>query len=90
MIAAINGPVTVHPEYSLLCDIVLAAEDAYFQDAPHPAFGIVPGGRWIARRVAGSHWGNSRPVLFAERLKNSRSAIAKDTWSSARWADFSS
>jgi len=43
MIAAVNGPVTVHSEYALLCDIVLAAEDAYFQDAPHPAFGIVPG-----------------------------------------------
>ena len=43
MIAAVNGPVTVHSEYALLCDIVLAAEGAYFQDAPHPAFGIVPG-----------------------------------------------
>ena len=43
MIAAVNGPVTVHSEYVLLCDIVLAAEGAYFQDAPHPAFGIVPG-----------------------------------------------
>ena len=43
MIAAINGPVTVHSEYALLCDIVIAAEDAYFQDTPHPAFGIVPG-----------------------------------------------
>jgi enoyl-CoA hydratase/carnithine racemase len=43
MIAAINGPVTVHSEYALLCDIVLAAEGTYFQDAPHPAFGIVPG-----------------------------------------------
>jgi enoyl-CoA hydratase/carnithine racemase len=43
MIAAINGPVSVHSEYALLCDIVLAAEGAYFQDAPHPAFGIVPG-----------------------------------------------
>jgi enoyl-CoA hydratase/carnithine racemase len=27
----------------LLCDIVIATEDAYFQDAPHPALGIVPG-----------------------------------------------
>jgi enoyl-CoA hydratase/carnithine racemase len=27
----------------LLCDIVIAAEDAYFQDVAHPAFGIVPG-----------------------------------------------
>ncbi len=43
MIAAINGPVTAHSEYALLCDIVIAAEGAYFQDAPHPAFGIVPG-----------------------------------------------
>src|SRR5437660_2689134 len=43
MIAAINGPVSAHSEYALLCDIVIAAEGAYFQDAPHPAFGIVPG-----------------------------------------------
>jgi enoyl-CoA hydratase/carnithine racemase len=43
MIAALNGPVTVHSEYVLLCDMVLAAEGAYFQDAPHSAFGIVPG-----------------------------------------------
>jgi enoyl-CoA hydratase/carnithine racemase len=43
MIAAINGPVTVHSEYALLCDIILAAEGAYFQDAAHSAFGIVPG-----------------------------------------------
>jgi len=43
MIAAINGPVTVHSEYALLCDVVIATEDACFQDAPHPAFGIVPG-----------------------------------------------
>src|SRR6201987_5094646 len=43
MIAAINGPMSVHSEYALLCDIVLATEDAWFQDAPHPAFGIVPG-----------------------------------------------
>ena len=43
MIAAVNGPVTVHSEYVLLCDMVLAADEACFQDAPHPAFGIVPG-----------------------------------------------
>src|SRR6266403_4578419 len=43
MIAAVNGPFTVHSEYALLCDIVIATEDAYFEDAPHPAFGIVPG-----------------------------------------------
>lgn len=43
IIAAINGPFTVHSEYALLCDIVLATEDTVFQDAPHPAFGVVPG-----------------------------------------------
>ena len=43
MIAAINGPVTVHSECALLCDVVIATEHAYFQDAHHPAFGIVPG-----------------------------------------------
>jgi hypothetical protein len=39
MIAAINGPVTVHSEYALLCDIVIATDHAYFQDAliPHSA-----------------------------------------------------
>ena len=26
-----------------MCDIVLASDDAYFQDMPHPAFGITPG-----------------------------------------------
>jgi enoyl-CoA hydratase/carnithine racemase len=43
IIAAVNGALTAHSEYALLCDIVLASDDAYFQDAPHPAFGIVPG-----------------------------------------------
>lgn len=43
IIAAVNGAFTVHTEYALLCDIVLASEDAYFQDMPHPAFGITPG-----------------------------------------------
>src|SRR5437764_1244772 len=31
MIAAVNGPVTMHSEVPLLMDIVLASEDAYFQ-----------------------------------------------------------
>jgi enoyl-CoA hydratase/carnithine racemase len=43
IIAAVNGAFTVHTEYALLCDIVLASEDAYFQHMPHPAFGITPG-----------------------------------------------
>jgi enoyl-CoA hydratase/carnithine racemase len=43
MIAAINGPATVHAELGVLCDIVLAAEHATFQDAPHFPSGLVPG-----------------------------------------------
>ncbi|MSQ68414.1 MAG: enoyl-CoA hydratase/isomerase family protein [Gammaproteobacteria bacterium] len=43
MIAAVNGPATVHAELALLCDIVLAADHSTFQDAPHYPSGLVPG-----------------------------------------------
>ncbi|MGH8596902.1 MAG: enoyl-CoA hydratase/isomerase family protein, partial [Gammaproteobacteria bacterium] len=43
MIAAVNGPATVHAELALLCDIVLASDHATFQDAPHFPSGLVPG-----------------------------------------------
>lgn len=42
MIAALNGPVLLHSEYVLLCDIVLATPETVFQDMPHAAFGIAP------------------------------------------------
>ena len=43
MIAAVNGPCTMHSEIPLLMDIVLASEDAYFQDLSHFPRGMVPG-----------------------------------------------
>ena len=43
LIAAVNGPVRLHSEYILLCDIVLATPSTVFQDKPHFEFGIVPG-----------------------------------------------
>jgi enoyl-CoA hydratase/carnithine racemase len=43
MIAALNGPIRLHSEYALLCDIVIATPDTVFQDEPHFQFGIVPG-----------------------------------------------
>src|SRR4029079_2504718 len=43
MIAAVNGPVSVHSELAVLCDVVLAADHAYFQHAPHFPGGLVPG-----------------------------------------------
>jgi enoyl-CoA hydratase/carnithine racemase len=42
MIAAVNGPARAHSELALLCDIVLAADTAVFQDR-HLRMGIVPG-----------------------------------------------
>jgi enoyl-CoA hydratase/carnithine racemase len=43
MISAINGPALRHCEIPLLCDIVLAAEHAEFQDSAHFPSGLVPG-----------------------------------------------
>ena len=42
MISAVNGPCNIHSEVPLLGDIVLASEDAYFQDLAHFPRGMVP------------------------------------------------
>jgi enoyl-CoA hydratase/carnithine racemase len=43
VIGVINGPATVHSEIAVLSDIVLAADMTVFADAPHFAYGTVPG-----------------------------------------------
>jgi len=43
VISAINGPVRRHSEIPLLSDIVLAAEEATFQDSAHFPCGLTPG-----------------------------------------------
>ena len=43
VIAAVEGKAYVHSEYALLANVIVAAEDATFHDAPHFAGGIVPG-----------------------------------------------
>jgi enoyl-CoA hydratase/carnithine racemase len=43
IVAAVNGPASVHSEYALLADIVVASETTVFSDFPHITFGIVPG-----------------------------------------------
>jgi enoyl-CoA hydratase/carnithine racemase len=43
IIAAVNGPCSIHSELPIMCDIVLASEDAYFQDSAHFPRGLVPG-----------------------------------------------
>jgi enoyl-CoA hydratase/carnithine racemase len=42
VIAAVNGPATVHAELAVLADIVIASDTAVFRDAPHFRFGTVP------------------------------------------------
>jgi enoyl-CoA hydratase/carnithine racemase len=98
MIAAINGPVTVHSEYALLCDIVIATDDAYFQDTPHPAFGIVPGDGlhvvWpeVIGEIRGRYFLLSGQKLSAEQAKEygavnevvSREALLPRAWELAR------
>lgn len=43
VISAVNGPARIHPEIPVMSDIVIAADTAVFQDAPHFVNGIVPG-----------------------------------------------
>ncbi|WP_448624487.1 enoyl-CoA hydratase/isomerase family protein [Geodermatophilus sp. URMC 64] len=43
VIAAINGPITVHPCWPFLADVVLCAEHAVIQDTTHFTAGRVPG-----------------------------------------------
>jgi enoyl-CoA hydratase/carnithine racemase len=43
MIAAVNGPCSMHSEIPLIMDIVLASDDAWFQDLSHFPRGMVPG-----------------------------------------------
>ena len=75
MIAAVNGPATVHSEYVLLCDVVLATPQTVFQDKPHPAFGIVPGdgihSLWphVIGSVRGRYFVMTQQVLSAEDAK---------------------
>jgi len=98
MIAAINGPFTVHSEYALLCDIVIATEDAYFEDAPHPAFGVVPGDGvhilWpeVIGEIRGRYFLLSGQKLSAAEAKEfgavnevvSREALLPRAWELAR------
>ena len=43
VIAAANGPVSIHSEWVLLADIAVVEESTVFSDSSHPDFGTVPG-----------------------------------------------
>jgi enoyl-CoA hydratase/carnithine racemase len=75
VIAALNGPTTVHSEYALLCDIVIATPDTVFQDKPHFGFGIVPGdgihSLWphVIGSIRGRYFVLTQQKLTAEEAK---------------------
>ena len=76
VIAALNGPTTVHSEYVLLADIVIATPDTIFQDKPHFAFGIVPGdgihSLWpeVIGSVRGRTFVLTQQIIGAEEAKS--------------------
>jgi enoyl-CoA hydratase/carnithine racemase len=76
MIAALNGPTTVHSEYVLLCDIVIATPNTVFQDKPHFAFGIVPGdgihSLWpeVIGSIRGRTFVLTQQIIAAEEAKS--------------------
>jgi enoyl-CoA hydratase/carnithine racemase len=43
IVSAVNGPASVHSEYALIADVVIASETTEFSDLPHLTFGINPG-----------------------------------------------
>ena len=75
VIAALNGPTTVHSEYVLLCDVVIATPNTVFQDKPHFGFGIVPGdgihSLWphVIGSVRGRYFVLTQQTLTAEEAK---------------------
>jgi enoyl-CoA hydratase/carnithine racemase len=42
-VAAINGPCPTHGELPIMCDVVVASDDCWFEDGPHFPMGVVPG-----------------------------------------------
>jgi 6-oxocamphor hydrolase len=75
VIAAVNGPVRIHPEIPVLADVVLAADTALFQDAPHFMSGIVPGdgAHVVWPHVLGPNRG--RYFLITGQELNARTAL---------------
>lgn len=57
VIAAVEGQASVHSEYALMANVIVAGEGATFNDLPHFAGGIVPGDgiftTWSYRAGAG-------------------------------------
>jgi enoyl-CoA hydratase/carnithine racemase len=74
MISAINGPALRHSELPLLCDIVLASEDAQFQDSAHFPNQLIPGdGMHIVYPLL-LGWNRGRYFLLTGQVLDARRA----------------
>ena len=75
MISAVNGPAARHAELPVMCDIVLAAENASFQDSAHYSGGLVPGdgGHVVFPMIMGLNRG--RYFLLTGQVLGARQAM---------------
>jgi enoyl-CoA hydratase/carnithine racemase len=76
VIAAVEGRAHVHSEYALIANVIVAGEDATFNDLPHFAGGIIPGDgiftTWSYRAGAGraeSFLLNPQPITARTALE---------------------
>lgn len=75
VISAVNGPCNIHSEVPLLGDIVIAAEDAYFQDLAHFPRGMVPGdGQHVIWPMLVGH-NRARHLLLTGKQLGAREAL---------------
>ncbi len=75
MISAVNGPAARHAELPVMCDIVLASENASFQDSAHYCGGLVPGDgvHVVFPMIMGLNRG--RYFLLTGQVLNARQAL---------------
>ena len=76
VIAAVNGKATVHAELAVLSDIVLAADDAVFADAPHFRYGTVPGDGVQVVWPLLLGWNRGRHFLLTGQRLSAQEALA--------------
>jgi enoyl-CoA hydratase/carnithine racemase len=76
VIAAVNGPATIHAELAVLSDVTLASSTATFQDAPHFAYHTVPGDgvHIVWTELLGSNRG--RYFLLTNQTLSAQEALA--------------
>lgn len=76
MIAAVNGPARAHSEQALMCDLVIASDNADFQDGAHFIRGIVPGDfvQAVYTHLLGSN--RARYFLFTGQIIAAQEALS--------------